>query len=233
MLSPADGMLRCYDFSGAPLQPESGINLWHAHPEFEVPERWVSDRAAVNRTVPAVRYSLAVTAADLRLEISAVGTHGHSGPALHRPALHREGPGSQQSRQGRFIENLWRDDVAELFILGYSGQYQEFNFSFDGAWWSAGFSGYRTIDAGFTPPSNLRIETIQTTNMRRIKVYIPLSKLWFSITSISDLHANVCAIIGQKPRHYFSVAELESEKPDFHRLEGLAKAVPQIPVYNE
>ncbi len=50
--------------------------------------------------------------------------------------------GSDQEH-GAFIEGLWNGDVAELFIKGKDGRYQELNLSPSGAWWSMTLSEYR------------------------------------------------------------------------------------------
>jgi hypothetical protein len=45
--------------------------------------------------------------------------------------------------QGSFVEGLWNGDVAELFIKGDDGRYQELNVAPSGAWWSMTLSEYR------------------------------------------------------------------------------------------
>ena len=56
-------------------------------------------------------------------------------------------------RPGDFVEGLWEQDVAELFLMGPDGRYQELNLSPRGAWWCALFSGYRQRQNAFQAPS--------------------------------------------------------------------------------
>jgi hypothetical protein len=51
---------------------------------------------------------------------------------------------TSQSSHGEFVEGLWNEDVAELFIKGEGGAYQELNLAPSGAWWSMTLSEYRS-----------------------------------------------------------------------------------------
>jgi hypothetical protein len=49
-----------------------------------------------------------------------------------------------QARPGKFQAELWRHDVAELFLADpVSGRYFEFNLAANGAWWSCEFTAPR------------------------------------------------------------------------------------------
>ena len=41
---------------------------------------------------------------------------------------------------GEFFEGLWKGDVAELFLSLPNGNYVEYNFAPNGAWWACAFS---------------------------------------------------------------------------------------------
>jgi hypothetical protein len=56
----------------------------------------------------------------------------------------KEKNSSARFSDGEFVEWLAQQgDVAELFLMNQSGQYQEFHLTGDGAWWAMTFSGYR------------------------------------------------------------------------------------------
>jgi len=60
---------------------------------------------------------------------------------------------------GEFREGLWNGDVAELFLKGRDGSYQELNLSPSGAWWSMTFIGYRERHPTPGRPKPLHIST--------------------------------------------------------------------------
>ncbi len=53
------------------------------------------------------------------------------------------GGGRSSSTGGEFVEGLWEEDVAELFIKSPNGVYQELNLAPSGAWWSMTLDEYR------------------------------------------------------------------------------------------
>jgi len=61
--------------------------------------------------------------------------------------------------KGEFVEGLWEEDVAELFIKTADGRYQEFNIGPSGAWWSMTLSGYRTRSVSPQRPELLAVAT--------------------------------------------------------------------------
>ena len=62
---------------------------------------------------------------------------------VHRPSPQGGGP-PPAGPPGQFQAELWRHDVAELFIADpVSGRYFEFNLAPNGAWWSCEFTAPR------------------------------------------------------------------------------------------
>jgi hypothetical protein len=119
---------------------------------------------------------------------------------------------------GRFISGLWEHDVAELFIMDRDGiAYQEINLSPTGAWWTMKFSSERKADlSNFNMPR--RVETFSRCGNSSwcSAIAIHLSELSISFDPGIATRANVAAIIGKSPRHYFSWCLFESEAPEFH-----------------
>lgn len=116
--------------------------------------------------------------------------------------------------QGEFVEGLWKQDVAELFLFSEKGDYQEFNLSPSAAWWSAYFSEYRKeLEDTFNIPENIETVAKIENNFWQAAIKIPLSQI-----NIKDIQiVNATAIIYQEEVHYYSYHSLNSEKPDFHR----------------
>jgi len=115
---------------------------------------------------------------------------------------------SQQKRQ--WVEGLWEEDVAELFICDpNTGRYQELNLSPDGAWWSSVFSTYRKR-VPLTGAPSPRIDV----NGREVTLRVRLNELG---VSLANAKGNVSAILAG---NYLSWTKaLLEPTPDFHRTE--------------
>ena len=118
---------------------------------------------------------------------------------------------------GRFVEGLWQQDVAELFLKDDTSEaYQEFNLSPNGAWWSCRFSEYRKRDEGRKiVKSQVQVSLERGESSWITLMKIPLSSLLVDVCFSDTSKLNVCAIQGQNPRHYFSAAQIG--ELDFHR----------------
>ena len=202
-------MAWCYHLPTTPIEQLtlSGVA------QFQLPQRWVAgDQTEISPRY--VEYSLGMSANALVVSATAFSDQGQ----LANLKLKRVD-------NSRFIEGLWNTDVAELFLVSPSGNYQEFNFSFSGDWWSQGFSSYRLPDDKFTPPNLKAISVAEFEVAKRVEAIIPLAELYVKIETIDDLLPQISAIVGQKPRRYFSSTPHSSPAPDFHKLELVTKAL--------
>ncbi len=133
---------------------------------------------------------------------------------------------SLQTRQ--FVEGLWEQDVAELFIMAPSGRYQEFNLSPTGAWWCATFSDYREREAVL---SNLRVETSARRDETRWSVQLSLRLRDLVVLEGLDVrHAlwNVTAILSPRDPEYLSWGRKNEYPPDFHRTDIFLAPISQV-----
>lgn len=117
---------------------------------------------------------------------------------------------------GEFVEDLWKKDVAELFIARIdSSHYQELNLSPSGAWWSAGFSSYRKRSE--TVPCKLdSVEVFR--EFEGDNTYVAISMPW-DLKDIEGggLRVNMSSICHLPDARYFSLAAMSADKPDFHQ----------------
>jgi len=121
---------------------------------------------------------------------------------------------------GRFKVELWKLDVAELFIAeDKTDRYQEFNLSPTGAWWSMGFDHYRSEAANFRPPTNVVCTSWGDNERWYSSIVVPRQELWIDCSWTDRSRANVCFILGEGKRSFLSWEKLESESPDFHLTE--------------
>lgn len=106
-----------------------------------------------------------------------------------------------------FVEGLWQRDVAEFFLIGADGAYQEFNLSPTGAWWSARFRGYRDQEC------ECRCDSVVTTAARSRSGW--KASLAVDVAEVIGWERfQITAILGGR---YFSTGLCAGE-PDFHRF---------------
>ncbi|MEY3395854.1 MAG: hypothetical protein RL346_2091 [Verrucomicrobiota bacterium] len=121
-----------------------------------------------------------------------------------------------------FLPELWKYDVAELFISNpTTGAYLEFNLASHGAWWACAFSSVRCPRSN-QPDFERHVQPFgdATDPARAIAAMrIPLDFLKFEIDFGSQSGANVTMIRNTPDRQYLSVAELSGSVPDFHQPE--------------
>lgn len=128
---------------------------------------------------------------------------------------------------GDFQAELWRHDVAELFIAQADGpHYLEFNLSPRGAWWMACFSGPRQL----CPMKDLP-EVITHTSVEgagnddgswKAVLGIPLDWLRESISWGAGSPLNVAFILKSPDQRFLSTCNLGDGEPDFHRPQRFA-----------
>lgn len=125
-----------------------------------------------------------------------------------------------QAEPHAFTPELWKYDVAELFIANpLSGAYLEFNLAANSAWWACKFSGVR-IPCANQPDFTTQIKTHSdaTGSIQSIAaIRIPLKFLNLEIDFGTDSTANI-TIIRNTPHHrYLSASKLPGSEPDFHQ----------------
>lgn len=142
-----------------------------------------------------------------------------SGKRLYFGGFFHKSPDFDRSYMpGSFREKLWERDIVELFLGDASGRYQEFNLAPSGAWWSAVFSGHRTLEHDM--PRGVDAIARSTATEWRAAAAIDLSSLAIPLSEIAT--ANITAVLGQNPRRYLSLGpnKLSLTEPDFHRTEN-------------
>jgi hypothetical protein len=113
-----------------------------------------------------------------------------------------------------FLEGLWNHDLAECFLLDQStGHYTEYNLGPGGAWWAAHFISPRVRTNPQPNPVafGVKASTAWCNHGWTGRMEIPLPPL-------ASPALNFTAIVQAAPcRHFFSLAPLSGERPDFHR----------------
>lgn len=116
---------------------------------------------------------------------------------------------------GKFVENLWEQDVGELFIKhGSESDYQEWNLSPSGAWWTQKFEGARAPDPQFAP---------DTTTLAQVE---PCETGWLSwmqipyqeqVTPATAIDITMILTDAQGQRRFLSCCPDPDIAPNFHR----------------
>lgn len=119
-----------------------------------------------------------------------------------------------QARPNEFTPELWRYDVAELFLLDpSSGHYLELNLAPNGAWWACWFTSPRTPKfrqpsfADFVPSHNTNANSWQAS------LTIPLHQL----PPLDTARYNVTFILDSPEQRFLTAFPLGQGEPDFHR----------------
>jgi hypothetical protein len=121
---------------------------------------------------------------------------------------------------GLFTPELWKYDVAELFLANPStGIYLEFNLTANGAWWASEFSSIRkptTAQPDFI--SHIRShQDLSDTNHSVVGLQIPLKILKKEIDFGFTTAANITFICDSPSQRYLSASKLPGVQPDFHQ----------------
>jgi len=126
-------------------------------------------------------------------------------------------PNCDRHQINAFVQELWKKDVIELFLCSDSNSdYQEFNLSPCGAWWSHGFSAPRVPRAHFQRPKGVVCDALCTPESWDVACSIPLAELQITFLLSAASRANICSIIGETQQRFFSWAKLGGSRPDFH-----------------
>lgn len=119
-----------------------------------------------------------------------------------------------------FVEGLWTDDVAELFIKDTDSEhYLELNLAPNGAWWAARFSGPRKrVNEDAPPVEGIKTHSrISDDGCWRAALGIPLSYLEDNFGFGVDTELNVTFIVDSPGQRFLSAASLPGHQPDFHQ----------------
>ncbi len=125
-----------------------------------------------------------------------------------------------QSRPGAFQAELWRYDVAELFIAEpRSGRYFEFNLAPNAAWWSCEFTAprVRAEKVEIAMPEVATFAEMAPDGAWLAAMAIPLSLLRARLDFGEDSKINVTMILNSPEQKFLSTTPLGAAMPDFHR----------------
>jgi len=130
-----------------------------------------------------------------------------------------------RARPGVFQAELWKYDVAELFLSDpVSGRYFEFNLTPNGAWWSCEFTAPRVRAEALDIPMP-GVETfaeMAPDGAWLAAMAIPLDLLEARIDFGSQTRANVTLVIGAPDSKFVSAVDLGQGEPDFHQPQRFA-----------
>lgn len=142
----------------------------------------------------------------------------HRKPALIHP----------QARPGAFQTELWRYDVAELFLADpSSGRYFEFNLAPNGAWWSCEFIAprVRVEEVEIAMPEVATFSEMAPDGSWVAAMAIPLDLLKARLDFGPGTLLNVTMILESPQQRFLSAVNLGEGGPDFHRPEKFSKVV--------
>ena len=130
------------------------------------------------------------------------------------------------ARPGAFQADLWRHDVAELFIADpASGRYFEFNLAANGAWWSCEFTAprVRAEAVDIAMPEIATFADIAPDGAWLAAMAIPLDLLKARLDFGTRSRANVAMILESPAPRFLTAADLGGGKPDFHLPQRFAE----------
>jgi hypothetical protein len=132
------------------------------------------------------------------------------------------------ARPGMFQAELWRHDVAELFIADpVSGRYFEFNLAANGAWWSCEFTAprVRADEIDIAMPEVATFSDMAADGAWVAAMALPLDLLKARLDFGKHTRMNVTMIIGSPQRRFITAAELGGGEPDFHQPQRFPETV--------
>ncbi len=169
-------------------------------PLFGISKDWYGQEVA-----PQAAFCVAVDPRSLWF----VASHGK--PAKLHPA----------ARPARFVPELWKHDVAELFLTDpTSGRYFEFNLSPNGAWWSCEFTAprQRAEETEIAFPGVATFAELAPDGGWVAAMAIPRDLLEARLDFGDTTGLNVALILGSPEQRFLSAADLGGgDEPDFHR----------------
>lgn len=125
-----------------------------------------------------------------------------------------------RARPGIFLAELWRYDVAELFLTHPVGsRYLEINLAPNGAWWTCEFTAprERTDEAEIAMPEVATFSELAADGSWIAAMAIPLDLLKARLDFGELTRMNVTMILGSPDQRFLSAADLGDGEPDFHQ----------------
>ncbi len=125
-----------------------------------------------------------------------------------------------QARPGAFQAELWRYDVAEMFIADpATGRYFEFNLAPNGGWWSCEFTAprVRADEADIAMPDVATFADMAPDGSWLVAMAIPLDLLRARLDFGPETRLNVTMILGSPEQKFLSASNLGDGPPDFHQ----------------
>lgn len=136
-------------------------------------------------------------------------------------ANHREAASIHpQARPGLFQNELWKYDVAELFLSDpVSGRYFEFNLSPNGAWWTCEFTTarVRADETDIAMPEVATFSDMAVDGAWVAAMAIPLDLLGARLDFGAATRMNVAMILESPAQKFCSATDLGGGAPDFHQ----------------
>lgn len=126
---------------------------------------------------------------------------------------------------GAFTAELWRHDVAELFLTAPGGgRYLELNLAPNGAWWSCEFTAprQRAHEGDREWPGVQTHAETQADGSWVAAMSLPLESLRDCLDFGRSTKANVSFILDSPTQRFLSVTPLGGDAPDFHQPEAFA-----------
>ncbi len=125
-----------------------------------------------------------------------------------------------QARPGLFQNELWKYDVAELFLTDpSSGRYFEFNLAPNGAWWTCEFTAARVraeqIDVAM--PEVATFSDMAPDGSWVAAMAIPLDLLQARLNFGVLTRMNVAMILESPEQKFISATDLGDGIPNFHQ----------------
>lgn len=133
-----------------------------------------------------------------------------------------------RARPGLFQAELWKHDVAELFLADpVSGRYFEFNLAPNGAWWSCEFTAprVRAEEIDIAMPEVATFSDMAADGAWVAAMAIPLDLLKARLDFGPATRANVTVILESPAQRFVSAADLGAGEPDFHLPERFPQVV--------
>ncbi len=130
-----------------------------------------------------------------------------------------------RARPGEYQADLWKHDVAELFLAGPGGRYFEFNLAPNGAWWSCEFTAprVRAEDCEIAFPEVATFADLAPDGGWLAAMAIPLNLLRARLDFGPETTGNVTFIIGSPNQRFLSACPLGAGPADFHQPARFAK----------
>ena len=159
---------------------------------------------------PPVQYSLSCDDNGLLFQAS------HKAPAQLKPT----------SEEGKFCAELWRFDVAELFIADpIGGTYWEVNLAPNGAWWMCQFRDVRLAHEKQPDFAGVKAEGKCHRDSWNARIRIPKDLF----PPLDTLSYNITFILNSPAQTFHSLAKLPGEEPDFHQPDSFLPLASRVP----